>query len=88
MLRKSLIILVLPMVAFAQAPDAAERSADAPDKMVCKRFSVIGSLVAKKKICKTKREWDVDRLRLREANTPGQCAGGAADGWSRLELCP
>jgi len=51
-------------------PDAIERSADAEDKMICKRFVDTGSLVRGKRVCKTKHEWELDRADIR-ARGPG-----------------
>jgi hypothetical protein len=80
MFRKALFLLALPAIALAQTPATQENSTDSPDKVICKRFTVIGSLVGKKKVCKTKREWETDRARLREAMSPGQCAGAGGAG--------
>lgn len=54
----------------AAKPDSAERSAGAQDAMVCKRFVDTGSLVRGTRVCKTKREWEMDRADLR-ARGPG-----------------
>lgn len=49
----------------ASAADAPERAGDPQDKMICKRFIETGSLVKGYRECKTKREWDRERLNIR-----------------------
>ena len=77
-----LTVLALPALALAQTPktdaDKAESAGDPQNRMICKRFTEIGSLIASHKICKTKREWDGERAAMRLGNTSGQCPGGAA----------
>lgn len=65
----------IPIVAFAafliaataahsaprQGVDAPEHAAGNPDKIVCKRFVRIGSLVDGYRSCKTNREWERER---------------------------
>lgn len=55
--------------------DAAEKSADPRDKMICKRFIETGSLVRGYRTCKTKAEWDRERANINQTNTGvGGCA--------------
>lgn len=49
----------------APVRDVAEKSADARDTMICKKFIETGSLVKGKRICKTKAAWDHDRDNVR-----------------------
>ncbi|MBY9064127.1 hypothetical protein K7957_14390 [Sphingomonas yunnanensis] len=49
----------------AKTKDAAERAADAPDKVICKRFAKTGSLIGNERVCKTKADWQRDREELR-----------------------
>ncbi len=53
--------------------DAPETAAGNPDKVVCKRFAQIGSLVATYRTCKTKREWERERENLRTINYSTPC---------------
>lgn len=53
--------------------DAPERAAGNPDKVVCKRFTRIGSLAAAYRTCKTKREWERERENLRQINYSTPC---------------
>jgi hypothetical protein len=53
--------------------DAPETAAGNPDKVVCKRFAQIGSLVASYRTCKTKREWERERENLRTINYSTPC---------------
>ncbi len=64
MLRKILIscVLVMPLPAAAQAVPAATTAAGAPagqkEKLICRSDSETGSIIAKKKRCYTRAEWD------------------------------
>lgn len=57
----------------AKEKDAPEKSADARDKMVCKRFLETGSLVKGHRVCKTKAEWERERENLQELNARASC---------------
>jgi hypothetical protein len=70
-----------PSVAAARtvSHDVAEKSADAGDKMICKKFLETGSLVKGTRICKTKSEWQHSRDDVRTGmSMSGQmsCASG------------
>lgn len=74
MCHAAFLILALPAaLAAAPARDAPERAADIGGKIVCKRFTRIGSLVASYKECKTKREWENERVNLRTQSLSGIC---------------
>jgi len=65
----------------ARPADEGERTSDAPDKMVCKRFTETGSLVRAQRVCKTKRDWDRERSVIRSAPAGGSCnASGTGSG--------
>ena len=53
--------------------DAPEKAAGNPDKVVCKRFVRVGSLVDGYRTCKTKREWERERDNLRQVNWSNPC---------------
>ncbi|HEX8240087.1 MAG TPA: hypothetical protein VF574_10155 [Allosphingosinicella sp.] len=53
--------------------EAPEKAAGNPDKVVCKRFVRIGSLVDGYRTCKTKREWERERDNLRTINWSSPC---------------
>jgi hypothetical protein len=57
-----------------QGVDAPEGAAGNPDKIVCKRFTRIGSLVDGYRTCKTKKEWQRERDNLRQVNISDSCA--------------
>lgn len=44
-----------------QGVDKGETAAGNPDKIVCKRFVRVGSLVDGYRTCKTKKEWERER---------------------------
>jgi hypothetical protein len=56
-----------------QAVDAPETASGNPDKIVCKRFVRIGSLVDGYRTCKTKKEWERERENLRQVNMTDSC---------------
>jgi hypothetical protein len=56
-----------------RAVDAPEKAAGNPDKVVCKRFTRIGSLAASYRTCKTKREWERERENVRTINYSTPC---------------
>lgn len=56
-----LILLALPAAAIAQTGGTPQTGTDKENKIVCKSFAEVGSLIATHKECKTKREWDVER---------------------------
>ena len=62
-------LLAISGAAVAAAPtasaDKAEKTADAGDKMICKRFVETGSLVKGYRTCKPKWEWERERENLR-----------------------
>jgi hypothetical protein len=63
--------------------DAPERAAGNPDKVVCKRFIRVGSLVDGYRTCKTKKEWERERDNARTVNWSSPCASaqtGTCDG--------
>ena len=53
--------------------DAPEKASGNPDKVVCKRFVRIGSLVDGYRTCKTKREWERERENARTVNWSSPC---------------
>ncbi|HEX8240086.1 MAG TPA: hypothetical protein VF574_10150 [Allosphingosinicella sp.] len=57
----------------ARGADAPEKAAGNPDKVVCKRFTRIGSLVDGYRTCKTKREWERERDNVRTVNWSSPC---------------
>ena len=61
-MRAALLLTVVPAAALAQATAPATKGA-APavgrdDKVICRSMTETGSLIAARKECKTRREWD------------------------------
>lgn len=73
-------LILAPVCAFGKSPEskanAPEKATDKQDKIVCKTFSRIGSLVATEKVCHTKREWENGRANLYEKDPLGSCTVG------------
>lgn len=69
-----LILLLVSLFGFetppAQATTPTKPSANDPDKVICRRFAVTGSLVSSYKTCKTRREWETEHEALRSTG-PG-----------------
>ena len=64
-----LFLLLMSLVVADPQPKpstpSAKQAANDPDKMICRRFAVTGSLVNSYKTCKTRREWDSEYDALR-----------------------
>lgn len=61
------------------SPVTTNAKTDDSQTIVCKRETDIGSLVAKRKVCKSKADWDREMLRARDSFAPRQsCRGGDA----------
>jgi hypothetical protein len=56
-----------------QGVDAGETAAGNPDKIVCKRFVRIGSLVDGYRTCKTKKEWERERAEHQDLSKAYSC---------------
>lgn len=69
------LMLTISFPASAERPqrEDAEKSAEARDKLLCKRFTETGSLVAKTRVCKTKADWDRDRDNIRHNSGAATC---------------
>lgn len=67
--------LVIGTAAAATPPatSTSERAADPGDKVICKRFTRIGSLVDSYRTCKTKSEWDRERENIRQTSSAYSC---------------
>ena len=50
------------------------------DKMICKRFSRIGTLAGGYKTCKTKKEWDREHQNIRQLEVTDSCRDRANGG--------
>lgn len=67
----------LALLVMSAAPAFAEdtgRSTEPRDKMVCKNFPRIGSLIAQNRVCKTRAEWQKDRDMMRVPMGVTSCA--------------
>ena len=76
----AVMLSLFPAAALAAAPvrgaDAPEKAADKQDKIVCKTYAEIGSLIATQRVCHTKREWENGRANLTQRDPPGSCTVG------------
>lgn len=80
MSRISILVCSFGLIMASSAQSAPRRAADAPepvagnpDKMVCKRFVRIGSLVDSYRTCKTKSEWQRERDNIRQSGVADSC---------------
>lgn len=53
----TLSLFLVALAAEAAGPAAEATPATAENKVICRSYLVTGSLVAKRKVCHTKREW-------------------------------
>jgi hypothetical protein len=74
--------LVLTTILVAGLSAASAQAAEQPkpsnsaapgDKVICKRFTRIGTLAGSYKTCKTKSEWDREHSNIRTAGQSGYC---------------
>lgn len=56
-----------------RAADAPEQPSDPNEKVVCKTFTRIGTLASRYRTCKTKAEWERERINLRQVNVSDSC---------------
>ena len=64
--RLSVLALAAAMAAPSLAADPGAKPRDPSERKICKNFQEIGSLVRRKRICKTAAEWDAERALLRQ----------------------
>jgi hypothetical protein len=84
----ALAVILITALTAASAPqptlrkvDEHEKSSDAADKMICKRFIEMGSLVKGYRTCKTKRDWERERDAVRSnTHSANSCANQAEVG--------
>ena len=73
LLAGSLSLLILPVAAHSQPPQAPVVAKKDPNEIVCERQKVPGSRLATAKVCKTRGEWadlrNQDRMELERAQT-------------------
>ena len=55
------------------AADEPEQPSDLGAKIVCKTFTRIGTLAGRYRTCKTKAEWEQERINLRQFNVSDSC---------------
>jgi hypothetical protein len=70
-------LLLVPAPAFAEEKAKAPETAAAP-KLICKKESEVGSLVRKKRVCKTAEEWERLSQASRDAMNQGQMSGSSS----------
>ena len=70
-------LLLIPAPALADEEKAKPAEAPAAAKLICKKQSEVGSLVRKKRVCKTAEEWERIADASRDSMTQGQMSGGS-----------
>lgn len=80
-MNRFIALTVACVLATSVAAESAPRRADAPEqpsdpneKIVCKTFTKIGTLAGRYRTCKTKGEWERERINLRQVNVSDSCA--------------
>jgi hypothetical protein len=71
LLTGSLILFAVPAAA---EPAGSTRQSD-PDEMICERHKVLGSRLAKKKVCMTRAQWEDKRRSERDVIDRSQVNG-------------
>ena len=72
--RLAALAVFAPAALFAGTPAAQQQPAAAKEKLVCKSFSQVGSLIARSRVCKTSKEWEANRTLLRQQVGTSSCA--------------
>jgi hypothetical protein len=62
-------MLHLPLALILMVSPTDTPSAEPANKVICKKFVETGSLVRKKKICRTRADWNKESSALRESAT-------------------
>ena len=65
--KAAVMILSLALLPYASLAAEPDKPAADGDKIVCKRYSEVGSLVRQRKVCLTKAEWQRERRGARDA---------------------
>lgn len=78
----SVAILPAAQAAPRHAADEPEQPSDLGAKIVCKTFTRIGTLAGRYRTCKTKDEWERERINLRQVNVTDSCGRRAELGGS------
>jgi hypothetical protein len=70
-----LAVAILPPAQAAprHAADEPEQPSDLNEKVICKTFTRIGTLASRYRTCKTKGEWERERINLRQVNVSDSC---------------
>lgn len=67
------VLAAAPAHAAPQRADSPEQPSDPNEKVVCKTFTRIGTLASRYRTCKTKGEWERERINLRQVNVSDAC---------------
>lgn len=84
MFRTAFVAIAVVMAGPAHAQQGSKPAADAaaadPNKKICKRYTVTGSLAQTHKVCKTKAEWNRHHAQTRTdaQNLTGLSCGAAS----------
>lgn len=73
------LLITAPVAADEAAP--AQPAAAAPkaeSKLICRKETETGSILKKRRVCYTKRQWDQASAASRDSMTQGQMSGGAS----------
>jgi hypothetical protein len=71
-------LMAVPAAATEVAKPQAEARSDAPSKVICRKEAETGSILKKRRVCYTKRQWDQASQASRDAMTQGQMSGSAS----------
>ena len=69
-----LLTAATPLLAQTKPVSATKPDPKSPDRIICKTYAPIGSLIPNQKECRTKRDWDAMRMNTSTLNTLGSCA--------------
>lgn len=72
------LLIAAPATAAEPAPAQSQAQQADQSKVVCRKEAETGSLLKKRRVCRTKRDWEIAAQAARDAMSQGQMSGGAS----------
>lgn len=70
--------MLVPSPALATEPTPPQAQQAEQSKVICRKEAETGSILKKRRVCYTKRQWEQAGQASRDAMTQGQMSGGAS----------
>jgi len=72
------VLMAAPVTAAEPAQSQPQAEQVEQSKVVCRKEAETGSLLKKRRVCRTKRDWEIAAQAARDAMSQGQMSGGAS----------